>query len=409
FPAGQPVSGVGTGIEAPFALPSSGPPGYSAINQPSIHVIPQDRPRNAYRRRFRNLFACAVFLLLHTLHVLQKKQFNWTRSTTGVGLDKCFDEANWERVWDVPGNRVHLRTSMTFPLTANILSIITEGTRAHGSLEVSQTADAGSDAIVEIDVFYLDQLDFGETTVCRLHPANDEWGLGIFTPMCAPPHHGDSMYKLHFEVHLRLPAATPQPLTIVRLKTDLHDFSQWLHLLADSVHIDKLSLRSTNGRIVVDSVAGDHLELHTTNGAIVGQFNTTADLNLHSTNGHIDAKVSLLPNLPGGNGGLYYVTTTASNAPIDLAFVDAPPDHALTASAQTSNGHVGVTTHKTFEGSFDLSTTNARALTVMARNVRDPAGRGRSAVYGNVWWGEENKDRGSVSVSTSNWGVLLQI
>ena len=71
--------------------------------------------------------------------------------------------------------------------------------------------------------------------------------------MCAPPHHGDSIYKLHFEVHLRLPAATPQsPLTLVRLKTDLHDFSQRLHPLADSVHIDKLSLRSTNGRIVVD-------------------------------------------------------------------------------------------------------------------------------------------------------------
>ena len=69
---------------------------------------------------------------------------------------------------------------MTFPATANILSIVAEGTRAYGSLEVSQTADAGSDAIVDIDVFYLDQLDFDEATVCRLHSANDEWGLGIF-------------------------------------------------------------------------------------------------------------------------------------------------------------------------------------------------------------------------------------
>ena len=65
-------------MEARLALPSSGPPSYSAINQPSIHVIPQDRPRNAYRHRFWNFFACAVFLLLYTLHALSKKQFNWT-------------------------------------------------------------------------------------------------------------------------------------------------------------------------------------------------------------------------------------------------------------------------------------------------------------------------------------------
>ncbi len=69
---------------------------------------------------------------------------------------------------------------MTFPVAANILSVITEGSRTHGSLEVSQTADAGSDAVVEVDVFYRNQEDFDETTVCRLHPANNEWGLGIF-------------------------------------------------------------------------------------------------------------------------------------------------------------------------------------------------------------------------------------
>ena len=137
---------------------------------------------------------------------------------------------------------------------------------------------------------------------------------------------------------------------------------------------------------------------------------------------HIDAKVSLLPNstLRGGNGGPYRVTATASNEYINLAFVDAPLDHALTASAQTSNGHVSVAVHDTFEGPFDLSTVNANLPSLMARNPRDPAGLGRrrrhtihsggrSTLYGNVWWGEENKERGSVSVSTSNWGVVLQI
>ena len=61
------------------------------------------------------------------------------------------------------------------------------------------------------------------------------------------------MDELRFDVHLRLPAATStSPLTVVELKTDLHNFSQHLRALADSVHIDKLSLRSTNGAINVE-------------------------------------------------------------------------------------------------------------------------------------------------------------
>ena len=103
----------------------------------------------------------------------------------------------------MPGNRVHLHTSMTFPATANILSIITEGTRAYGSLEVSQTADAGSDAIVDIDVFYLDQLDFDEATVCRLHSANDEWGLGIFVRILYPIAHTCAQVVLSIDSDVR--------------------------------------------------------------------------------------------------------------------------------------------------------------------------------------------------------------
>lgn len=129
---------------------------------------------------------------------------------------------------------------------------------------------------------------------------------------------------------------------------------------------------------------------------------------------HLDAKVSLLA------GGPYHVTTQTSNAAIDLAFVDAPPDHVLTASARTSNARVAVTAHETFEGAFDLRTTNARAPEVVVRDRSDPAGRGRkrarvvrpdgrTAVRGNVWWGEENKERGSVSVWTSNGRVQLTV
>ena len=78
------------------------------------------------------------------------------------------------------GYGFHSRTSLTLPMSADLLSVITQGARTHGSLEISQTADVGPDAVVEVDVFYRDQRDFEQATVCRMHPLQSEWGLGIF-------------------------------------------------------------------------------------------------------------------------------------------------------------------------------------------------------------------------------------
>ena len=78
------------------------------------------------------------------------------------------------------GYGFHSRTSLTLPMSADLLSVITQGARTHGSLEISQTADVGPDAVVEVDVFYHDQRDFEQATVCRMHPLQSEWGLGIF-------------------------------------------------------------------------------------------------------------------------------------------------------------------------------------------------------------------------------------
>ena len=195
--------------------------------------------------------------------------------------------------------------------------------------------------------------------------------------------------------------------------------------------------------MLVQSVLGDHLKLHTTNAAITGQFNTTADLDLHSNNGYvqhaffsphgprqcprsspsrslIDAKVSLLPSSNSGVVGPYSVTAETSNAAIDLAFVDAPLDHVLTASARSSNGRVAVTTHEAYEGVFELRTSNARPPDVFSRKVDDPAGLGRKRAYtaygvgragyhGMVWWDEDNNERGSVEAVTTNARVQLTL
>lgn len=79
--------------------------------------------------------------------------------------------------------------------------------------------------------------------------------------------------------------------------------------------------------------------------------------------------------------------------------------------------------HETFEGVFDLWTTNAGTPAVRVRDgVPDPSGPGRrrawdyavlepddNRIRGNVWWAPENAERSSVSVSTSNARLQLTV
>ncbi|TBU46675.1 hypothetical protein BD309DRAFT_596842 [Dichomitus squalens] len=334
--------------------------------------------------------------------------------------DQCSTKVVWEEASDVPhGYRFHLRSSVTLPVSADVLSVVAEGARFHGSLEVSQTANAGSDAIVEIDLFYHHEEDLDETTVCRLHPADNEWGLGIFTPHWRAPR--NDHHLLRFHIHLRLPAVDSGSLLAVKeLNTDLSNFSQDLRALADSVYFNRIALKSTNGHIEAGSVAGDGLRFQTTNAAIHGLIKTAYGLELRSTNGRINSQVVLLSNTSDALGGEYQVTAQTSNAHLELEFVDAPVDHVLTASARTSNGRADVALHETYEGSFEVHTSNAGRPIVRSRDVEDPAGRGRkrgvqvqtirnSAARGKVWWEQENRDRGRVSVSTSNGRLQLTV
>ena len=47
-------------------------------------------------------------------------------------------------------------------------------------VEISQTADAGANAIVDIEVEYRQPDALDAATVCRTHPDDNKYGLGIF-------------------------------------------------------------------------------------------------------------------------------------------------------------------------------------------------------------------------------------
>ena len=98
----------------------------------------------------------------------------------------CSELVNWTT--DVARHHddfpYHAEASFTLPIGAKELAFVAEGVQQYGHFELSQTADAGSDdAIVDVHVSYDQAEALSDATVCRLHPAEDNWGLGIF--VCA--------------------------------------------------------------------------------------------------------------------------------------------------------------------------------------------------------------------------------
>lgn len=136
----------------------------------------------------------------------------------------------------------------------------------------------------------------------------------------------------------------------------------------------------------------------------------------------IDSAIVLASNTSDATKGKYEVTARTSNAALHLTFFDAPVDHSLNLEAHTSNALAEVTLHKTYEGTFDLSSSRYYGPIVQwNKDAEDPKGHGRQRrvhfetesrghVHGDVAWDSEGGAKsGSVNVGTSNAKVHLTL
>jgi hypothetical protein len=135
-------------------------------------------------------------------------------------------------------------------------------------------------------------------------------------------------------------------------------------------------------------------------------------LSLETTNALVFAFVSLLSN--EATGGEFAVKANTSNSPFHVEFPVAPIDHVLHFSGKASHSPSYVNLHPTYEGSFFLSSSILKPRVVVAGDVEDPKGEGRtrdvtykksgSELSGNVRW-VSDKDvkgkEGSVELVTS--------
>ena len=88
---------------------------------------------------------------------------------------------------DRPGELpFHARTTFMLPVSAEELQFVADGSLQYGDFEVSQDVDVGGmNAVVDIDVGFRHPDALEEATVCRTHPADNKWGVGIFVSLRA--------------------------------------------------------------------------------------------------------------------------------------------------------------------------------------------------------------------------------
>jgi hypothetical protein len=132
---------------------------------------------------------------------------------------------------------------------------------------------------------------------------------------------------------------------------------------------------------------------------------------------HVDASIKLLTSKQ--TGGSFDVQTRSSNAPIDVEFDEQPVDSTLNGHFRTSNAPAVARLHAAYEGGFTVSSSILRP-NVEWHDEEDPKGEGRHRsvdfrrsgsrnIHGSVAWSEENKDKGSVILSTSNSPATLKL
>ncbi|KAI0753363.1 hypothetical protein C8Q80DRAFT_1096622 [Daedaleopsis nitida] len=414
--------------------------------QAYIEVIPVDHPRPARRRRFWQLLACAVLSLvaMHLLLGSNSRTKGLGRLPYKYGRSQCSDAVNWTITTDSLGDyEYHASTSFSLPLTAADLHFVAEGSLQYGEFEMSHDVDLVSDsALIDVSVEYQHPDAIAEATVCRLHPSEEQWGLGIFTPHWGAFHLDRN---LKFRIHVHFPATSSHgPLKLNSLSTHLPLFAHQLPDLANSLHFASVKLVTENALITADSIAGDRVWCTTKNGAIRGNFTASTSLDLYTSNapidvsarlingggdpshlflktsnGRVDGSIALASNGTDPASTAFHVVARTSNTPLALAITAAPPDSALTLTASTSNGPADVALPRAFAGMFDLASSSVFRPTLdwspAAAGDSDPAGRGRqrrvrldplkgraSRLRGSVSWEDGDEERGRVAVETTN-------
>ncbi|KAH9948010.1 hypothetical protein B0H21DRAFT_735738 [Amylocystis lapponica] len=449
----------------PVAATSLGAPGTRPLHAGSPLLFYRPLPRRTGGQRFLRAFVWIALALLLTPAIINESRrfarvftkYQRERWDSDVHSDlehvpgSCTQSADWSFDMDTESRFAHsARTSFDLPVDSDLLYLVSRGSTslAHGTVEISDSGEPGSDVVkVEISAHYDTEDVFDLVKVCMLQPSEGHNGVGIFAPLDDPSHRGRERIQYHIKARLPRPSSD-YPVLIKRFETDLPIFVHHVGDIQNSVIFNEISLKSSNVPFKIDSLTSGHTTITSSNGPIEGSFNSSGEIVLTTSNAFIKAEVGLTnynPEVPtklcmktsnspigsnislvsgadDGTGGSFHVLATTSNSPLAIAFPVSPVDSILHFTAHTSNSPARAVLHKTFEGAFSLKSSPWFGSVVNADNdAEDPAGRGRrrvvdvqrvsrGVVEGSARWSpaQENQ-RGWVEVTTSNMGVTLDL
>ncbi|KAG2055530.1 hypothetical protein BDR06DRAFT_1045063 [Suillus hirtellus] len=359
-------------------------------------------------------------------------------------IHQCISGSNWTLSDQILNHFPHSAEAfLELPVDSDALYLFTRGSQQSGRVNIVQSTQPTDTVSVQVRVGYNSREALDRVNVCHLERRKNENGVGIFTPTFS--YFPGSGQQLGFEVTITFPAGkNGDPLHIKSFETETSNYSQDVADVWNTISFDRMSLRTSNAHVYAKSVTAEDGSIHSSNGAIRGHFNSASSLKLITSNAPIDASVSLLNREDGtvselkmstsngkidanvdlvtdsGHGGIFNVETRTSNGRVALEYTDMPVNSILKSETHSSNAAMSVKLYSTFEGSFDLQTSNA-AATLKELPVEDPSGQGRRRevtqrreryrLRGSAHWGNsENKASGGyVTVRTSNGRAELVI
>ncbi|CAK5279697.1 unnamed protein product [Mycena citricolor] len=350
-----------------------------------------------------------------------------------------------------------------FPVPDATLLLLSKGALSAGRLHVS--AGTGDEVQVRVTVDYDEKTVRDLAKICMVEREAGEAGLGIFTPKYWRTY--GRFPRLFFRVELVLPRGVSH---VNALETDVSNFAHDVDLFAgliefgtlnlggsngdihtQSVRAGNASLTTSNGKIVADRLVSPTIKLKSSNSQVSGQFVASESFNLDTSNGKVivdltmnsddpsvakkvsiytsnhelDALIKL--STPSGTGGIFPVDVATSNGKLSAKILSAPIDTTLRVNARTSNALAVLELPATYEGTFEVATSNAATAVHQANpDVPDPkcrrrgpsCGRSRQlvtrmhskgTVAGSVYWDRENEARGEAVLKSSNGPAAIYL
>ncbi|TFK21953.1 hypothetical protein FA15DRAFT_57760 [Coprinopsis marcescibilis] len=350
----------------------------------------------------------------------------------GIDVKNCVSGSGWQASLSSPSSlplgKAHLPTlkhnwldptaftmsaeaRFELPVNSSSLMLLARGGMSAGDVVVLTSPEQRADmatVFVIVKYFSEDVRNREGVKVCEL-VRKAGWkeagrGVGIFTPEMMRD--GDGLgQQLGFETVVVLPEGDSSPLVVEKFQTDVPNTSHRFVVDGKKLRFEDVLIKGSNAPVVVDALLTRKGVIQTSNAPLTGSFQALESLKLYTSNGYVKAMVGLsqgesniIPKIDisttnsllrvqidlrrrAAGAAVYQVETHTTNSRLDVAFGENVTEGTtLFFNGTTSNGAANVQLYPSYEGRYQVETTNdgAQLRTSLSSSSHCEDGRGRS-------------------------------